>query len=486
MIRIFIIERKKMNFKIQNQKFYKHRHMKYFDTVIILILVIFSFSMESCKKDTSQSSTGGIAASDTNQAGVGAVSAKATWSIIQDNILTPSCATSGCHASTSDANYVQHNLLLTSATAYDNLINIISKNAAAKTAGLVRVKPTDYINSLLYQKIDCQATTQYGAMMPLGGTNLTLGQIEFIKQWIIKGAPKTGTVVDETVLANNAACQKVFVPMQAPSPAEGFQLAINTFTVSPNTEREVFLNRNTPNTSTVYVNKFIMQGRPNSHHFVLYGFQSTTLLPPVNTLRDLYNADASINISTFAQMQNHIFLGGGTDVNTTYTFPAGVALKIPPATALDLNAHYFNKQTTNLTGENYINMYTVSQANVVKEAQSINFANYNFSIPANSHKTITTDYTFSKAVNVITLTSHFHKLGEKFQIKILGGTRNGEIVYENTDWEHPLVINLATPILLKAGEGLTSVVTYNNTTNKMVSFGLTSEDEMNIIFGYYY
>ena len=98
-----------------------------------------------------------------------AASTKDTWTIIQDNILTPTCATSGCHASTSDANYVQHNLLLTSATAYDNLINIISKNAAAKTAGLLRVKPGDYISSLLYQKIDCQATTQYGALMPLGG-----------------------------------------------------------------------------------------------------------------------------------------------------------------------------------------------------------------------------------------------------------------------------------------------------------------------------
>ena len=319
-----------------------------------------------------------------------------------------------------------------------------------------------------------------------GGTNLTLGQIEFIKQWIIKGAPKTGSVVDETILSNNAGCSQVFAPMQAPAAADGFQLAINAFTVSPNTEREVFVNRTTPNTSTVYVNKITMQGRPNSHHFVLYGFQSTTLLPPVNTLRDLYNSDASINITTFAQMQNHIFLGGGTDVNTTYTFPAGVALKVPPATALDLNAHYFNKQNINLTGENYINMYTVSQANVVKEAQSINFANYNFSIPANSRKTITTNYTFNKAVTVITLTSHFHKLGEKFQIKILGGTRNGEVVYENTDWEHPVVINLAKPIQLKAGEGLTSVVTYNNTTNKTVNFGLTSEDEMNIIFGYYY
>jgi len=159
-------------------------------------------------------------------------------------------------------------------------------------------------------------------------------------------------------------------------------------------------------------------------------------------------------------------------VNTTYNFPTGVALKLQANTALDLNAHYFNKQTTSFTGENYINLYTVPQSSVIKEAQSINFANYSFSIPANSRKTITTDFTFAQAVTVITLTSHFHKMGEKFQIKILGGARNGEIVYENTDWEHPLVVNLANPIQLKAGEGLTSVVTYNNSSSKLFHLDL--------------
>ena len=71
-------------------------------------------------------------------------------------------------------------------------------------------------------------------------------------------------------------------------------------------------------------------------------------------------------------------------------------------------------------------------------------------------------------------------------IRIFGGPRNGEVVYENTDWEHPLIKTFQTPIVLQPGQGLTSEVTFNNTTNKTVGFGLTSEDEMNIIFGYYY
>jgi len=84
------------------------------------------------------------------------------------------------------------------------------------------------------------------------------------------------------------------------------------------------------------------------------------------------------------------------------------------------------------------------------------------------------------------LTSHNHEMGEKFIIKIKGGSRDGEVVYESTDWAHPLVKDFSTPISLKKGEGLTSVVTYNNKTAKAITFGLLSTDEMNIIFGYYY
>ncbi len=444
-------------------------------SIICLFTFICILMVQSCNKNTDTSSTG------TNKA-------KDTWAIIQDNILTPSCATSGCHLSASDATYIQHNLILTPAVAYENLFNVTSKNAAANSDGISRVKPGNYLQSLLYLKTDCQSPsgTKYGSSMPLGSAYLSLGKIEFIKQWISNGAPKTGSVVDEAVLTNSNQCIQTFVPLAAPLPSEGFQLKIEPFIVIPNTEREVFMNRNTPNTSTIYVNKFTMQGRPNSHHFVLYGFQNTSLLPPVNSLRDLYNPDGSINANTFTQMQNHIFLGGGTDVNQTYNFPTGIALKVPAGTSWDLNAHYFNKQAGGLTGENYLNVYTVPQSAVVKEAQSINFSNYNFSIAANSRTTITTNYTFTQPVTVFMLTSHFHKTGEKFQIKIFGGLRNGEIVYENLDWEHPKVINFPAPILLKSGEGLTSVVTYNNTTSKVIGFGLTSENEMNIIFGYYY
>jgi len=47
-------------------------------------------------------------------------------------------------------------------------------------------------------------------------------------------------------------------------------------------------------------------------------------------------------------------------------------------------------------------------------------------------------------------------------------------------------VAFSTPIVLQAGEGLRSEILYRGDANKVVKFGLTSDDEMDIIFGYWY
>jgi hypothetical protein len=64
--------------------------------------------------------------------------------------------------------------------------------------------------------------------------------------------------------------------------------------------------------------------------------------------------------------------------------------------------------------------------------------------------------------------------------------RDGELVYENSDWEHSALMNFAIPLELEKGQGLRSIVTYNNTTALPIFLGLTSDQEMDIILGYYY
>mgnify|MGYP003333423864 FL=1 len=414
-----------------------------------------------------------------------------SYELIQNQILSVSCAISGCHASASDATYSQHGLVLASGVSFANLVGKSPKNAAALTDKLQLVKPFDANNSLLYHKIECTAnhhSSNYGNQMPMGGLLLTKGQVEFIKRWINNGAKLTDNTVDTTLLKDTTVCLPDITPLPAPAANEGFQLTIDPFDIPKNFEREVFVRKNTPNTQDVFVNRMQMRGRSNSHHFVVYGFRNASplLLPKVNDLRDLRFTNGSLNFTTLSEMQNHIFFGGGTDVNTDVTLPDGVALQFAPNTALDLNAHYFNRSSYVLKGENYVNFYTIPSSSVKYVANTLDLNNTDIALAPNERKTFTKTFKFNTITRVVMLTSHFHKLGEKFVIKIAGGSRNGEIVYTNSDWEHPAVISFKTPIVLNPGEGLTSEVTYFNTTSKSVAFGLTSEDEMNIIFGYYY
>ena len=419
----------------------------------------------------------------------------ASFSLIQDKIITPTCATSGCHASTSDGSFKQHGLVLEKSVAYANLVGISPVNALSKADGHLRVKAFKSLESLLYHKLEWNSVhhggKQYGLPMPLGSTALTVGQIEFVRQWIEAGAPKTGKVADEKLLDDKTPSVSVidnFKAMNSPKTegVDGFQLKVDKFEVASNFERELFVRRNVGNTSAVYINRIKLQSRPNSHHMVLYDFRNTANLPALDLIRDLRNPDNGINFVTAFQASNHIFLGGGTQSNQEYIFPEGTALLLPANFSMDLNPHYFNKSNTPLLGENYVNLYTTAKANVKYVVKTIDFNNTNLAIFPNAKTTISKDFTFDTNVKIVSLTSHTHKFGEKYLIKIKGGTRDGEVVYENLDWEHPAVINFKSPIALKKGEGLTSVVTYNNTSNQKLAFGLTSDDEMNIIFGYYY
>lgn len=438
----------------------------------LLSVVLILGAITSCEKNTSTTE----------------VTAKPSFDIIQESILNTSCAISGCHASSSDASFAQHGLVLTPGKSYANLVGVTPKNMAAAALGMKLVKPTDVDNSFLFHKISCETghhstTANFGATMPLGGNFLTKGQVAFIKEWISKGASATDGSVNLSLLKDSSACQASIVPLEVPTAGNGFQMKIDQFDIAPNFEREIFIRKNTPNTQIAYVNRIQMRGMSNSHHFVVYSFRNPALLPAENVTRDLRNLNGTINIEN---LQNQIFLGGGTDVNTDVKLPTGVALMINPAMPLDLNTHYFNKTSLTLKGENYVNFYTVPAANVQYVAKTLDLNNLNISLLAGERKTFVKNFTFNEITRVVLLTSHFHKLGEKFVIKIYGGARNGEIIYTNTDWEHPATVSYSTPIILNPGEGLTSEVTYNNTTKKTVSFGLTSEDEMNIIFGYYY
>jgi hypothetical protein len=152
---------------------------------VFIVLLLSTMMIISCKKDPTPTPT---------------PTATGSLALLQQKILTPSCGVVGCHNSTADRTYTQHKLVLTG-DIHHHLVNAPVANAQAIAAGLLQIVPRDTAKSFFFQKlIFNQSRHKYGSAMPLGADLLTAKQIEFVRQWILAGAPKTGDVADKTLL----------------------------------------------------------------------------------------------------------------------------------------------------------------------------------------------------------------------------------------------------------------------------------------------
>lgn len=103
----------------------------------------------------------------------------ATFTRVQNEIFTPSCARLGCHDSLGQ----QSQMILTAGKSYAQIVNV----ASVEMPSLKRVAPNDPANSYLYRKATGAGIT--GDRMPQNLPPLADGQIRLIRDWIRRGAP---------------------------------------------------------------------------------------------------------------------------------------------------------------------------------------------------------------------------------------------------------------------------------------------------------
>jgi len=103
----------------------------------------------------------------------------ATFTRVQNEIFTPTCALAGCH----DLIGQQSQLVLLAGRAYVNTVGVPS----VEMPQLQRVAAGDPNNSYLYRKITGSGIT--GERMPLQLPPLSDAQLKLVRDWIRRGAP---------------------------------------------------------------------------------------------------------------------------------------------------------------------------------------------------------------------------------------------------------------------------------------------------------
>jgi hypothetical protein len=276
-----------------------------------------------------------------------------------------------------------------------------------------------------------------------------------------------------------------FTALAIPKTGEGYQVKIDPFPIQKNFEREFYIRKELGNKEEVYLSGFEMKARTGTHHLIAYSFGKDDKLPPANVMYDQNMPNNTLAYRSARTTGGPLFQS--PTANYKLNLPAGYALKIDPNTSFLMNSHYFNKTDKTRFGEIFVNFYTIPKEKV-EHLLDVEYLEPNgqFILPPNKKTTIVSDFIFDKETVIPSMISHYHKRGEKFEVRLKGGARDGELIYESTYYDDPKTLNFTPALVLKKGEGLTSTVSYNNDTNRTIKWGVTSEDEMDILIIFKY
>ncbi|HKP59302.1 MAG TPA: hypothetical protein VJV78_21410 [Polyangiales bacterium] len=166
--------------------------------------------------------------------------------------------------------------------------------------------------------------------------------------------------------------------------------------------------------------------------------------------------------------------GAGTP---SASLPEGVAMKIGKGEQLLMNLHLFNPGDQPLRGTSGMRVNTVAAPDVKFQAEVVLAGPLGLSIPR-GHVVQRGSCTFGSDVTVFSVGPHMHQLGVHAKLTAHSSIDGERVLHDAAyDFTHQLVYQVE-PIKLAKGDKIDIECTYENTTDRTVTWGDSTLDEM--------
>jgi hypothetical protein len=384
-------------------------------------------------------------------------------------------------------------------SVYQSIMDQPPSNSHADAQGYKLVYPGNAWRSSIFRQINNGLQPNMELDPAEGdrhqGTMHTISEAEkeALRQWVLFGAPRSGNVIDTSLLRRYYAGEaepSFTTPPVAPDASEGFQIHLGPFFLESQGEVEYFWKYPTGLTEDVEVDKIEVLFGPYSHHFIMFEYANPTFASQKKNGFRLDNAHSTTELVTVQQYSD------------TLELPKGSAFFWEKGNILDLNTHYINYSPTRVAAcEVYINVFTKPKGTAAQEMEVALVANPSIWIPNDGQP-----YTFEEHISnnddqvfIWALTSHTHQWGTDFNVYTRNriGQRN-DLIFDaeyadgdptkfffGYDYRHPPIRYYDDYVILKRGEGLIYEASYTNTGPRAVGWGDTSEDEMMVMAFFY-
>ena len=143
-----------------------------------------------------------------------------------------------------------------------------------------------------------------------------------------------------------------------------------------------------------------------------------------------------------------------------------------------------------MIGEVYINFFFAEPGEITTIARPIFDSIGNISVPPNVTRTINSRWSVSRETHVYMLSSHMHRHGIEYGANLNQAGLDPRRVYFSRNWDDPVNQIFDPPMVLQPGDSLSHWATHSyndppSPNSPALGWGLTSEDEMAILLGYY-
>ena len=216
---------------------------------------------------------------------------------------------------------------------------------------------------------------------------------------------------------------------------------------------------------------------PMHHYFMFYDSTATSGTTPVPceaSGAQVPAASAGLNLFSMGRL---LFVAGtGQD---SYRNQAGYGAVLTSSGTFVTNHHVINASASPITVGGKFTLKVAGAKDIPHPTQALSCQTIDINLPAMTTTDVTATCLAPFDLDVVTLSSHAHQDLTSFETRMYDGTQTQPtVLYTSTQWESPAVVQLDTPLHLKAGQGLTFTCHFDNATASAIGFGLTATSEM--------
>lgn len=264
-------------------------------------------------------------------------------------------------------------------------------------------------------------------------------------------------------------------PVDAAPPAQGLTFSLAPVTLMPG-EEKLFCQYVPSDGKEHWINRFVTDLSPGSHHLVVFRVTDTTNMVKAYGPVDCINQQIPTDVAVTGM------LPGGQQLHTDAPLPDGIAMKLGANEGLFFQEHYINATSAPITSHVSWFAGTVDAATVQQTAGMIFYSNYGLNVPPGMSQASMT----CKApgdLHLVTATGHMHQRGTAFDATVAG-----QNIYHTSNWDEPNGSLFPAPgYAVKMGDPISWTCSYDNTTTNTYTYGNSAiNNEMCIFASIFY